>query len=162
MTQLLSIAAPTTSVRTPDRARRSFRRLPLLGALLGALLLLSACNDDLENRDVALVNELRAGVGVGALTRSGELDAKAQKQADRMANRGSIYHSKSLSSGVSSGWTTIGENVAVAGSIDAAQDALEASSGHYDNMVNPAFTEIGVGISLKNGSVYVVQVFVGR
>lgn len=155
MSQLLSIPAPVTR-----RSRRN--RVGLIAGVLAALLFLTACNDELEQRDVAMVNELRSSVGVAELSRSAELDAKAQKQADRMANRGKIYHSKSLSSGVSAGWTMIGENVAVAGSIEDAQAALEASSGHYDNMVNPTFTEIGVGIALKNGSVYVVQVFVGR
>lgn len=161
MSSTLSMAT-TTHGESTDQARRSIRMLPLLAALLGAMLLLSACNEDLENRDFAMVNQLRSSVGVPALSRAGELDAKAQQQADRMAKRGKIYHSKSLSSGVSVGWSSIGENVAVAGSVEDAQKALEASSGHYDNMVNSGYTEMGVGISLKNGSVYMVQVFVGR
>lgn len=134
----------------------------MLGLALGAVLLLSACNQELEDKDLGMINEVRASVSVSALTRTGELDAKAQSQADKMANKGKIFHSKSLSAGVSSGWTNIGENVAVAGSIEDAQAALVASPGHYENMVNGAYTEVGIGIALKNGSVYLVQVFVAR
>ena len=43
-----------------------------------------------------------------------------------------------------------------------AQRALEASPGHYENMVNPAFNQVGIGITVRNGITYVVQVFVSR
>ena len=107
----------------------------------------------------------RIGLNLVARTqlgRSGELNNKAQAQADRMANRGRIYHSTNLAAGVSPGWQLIGENVAVAGSIEQAQSALEASPGHLANMLNGGFTEVGIGVTNSNGRVYVVQVFVGR
>ena len=109
-----------------------------------------------------MVNDLRARHGVPALARSGELNAKARAQADRMAARGRIYHSTNLAAGVSPGWRLIGENVAVAGRIEQAQAALEKSPGHLANMVNGQFTEMGVGVTVSNGRVYVVQVFVSR
>ena len=63
---------------------------------------------------------------------------------------------------MSPGWRVIGENVAVAGSIEQAQSALEQSPGHLANMVNAKFTEVGIGVTVSKGRVYVVQVFVGR
>ena len=62
-----------------------------------------------------------------------------------MANAGTIFHSPSLVSGVSPGWQLIGENVAMAGSIAQAQAALEASPPHRENLLNPNFTEMGIG-----------------
>ena len=140
-------------------------RVGTIGAAALALvltLILSACSPELEDRDFALVNNLRSSVGVGQLARSGELNSKAQRQADKMAAQGTIFHSKSLSSGVSAGWSNIGENVAMAGSIEDAQKALENSPGHYENMTNGAYTQMGVGVTVKNGTVFLVQVFVAR
>jgi len=140
-------------------------RVRSVGVLLGVLVaavVLSACNPAAEDQDFAMVNSLRARNGVPQLARSGELNAKARSQADRMAARGRIYHSTNLAAGVSPGWRLIGENVAVAGTIEQAQAALERSSGHLANMVNAQFTEMGVGVTVSNGQVYVVQVFVSR
>ncbi|MGD9705218.1 MAG: CAP domain-containing protein [Acidimicrobiia bacterium] len=134
----------------------------VLAAVLVAALALGACSPAAEDQDYAMVNALRGSYGLGGLGRSGELDAKARAQADRMAKRGTIYHSTNLAAGVSPGWRLIGENVAVAGSIEQAQSALEASPGHLANMVNGEFTEVGIGVTASNGRVYVVQVFVGR
>ena len=129
-------------------------------ALLG--IALTACGPSPEDTNLADINEVRASVGLGELVRSPELDVKAKAQADRMARRGTIFHSNNLASGVSNGWSAIGENVALAGSVDDAQRALEASPGHYANMVNPAYNQVGIGVTVRNGITYVVQVFVGR
>ena len=142
--------------------RQRARPLTLLAAVVVAVFVLAACNPHAEDQDFAVVNSLRARSGVGQLGRSAELNSKARAHADRMANRGRIYHSSNLASGVSAGWRIIGENVAVAGSIEQAQAALEQSAGHLANMVNPQFTEMGVGVTVSRGRVYVVQVFVGR
>jgi uncharacterized protein YkwD len=144
------------------RQRQRTRSLGILATVLVAVLALGACNSAAADQDFSMVNSLRANNGVAQLSRSGELNTKAQAQADRMASRGKIYHSTNLASGVSPGWLSIGENVAVAGSIEQAQSALEGSPGHLDNMLNGGFTEVGIGVTSSNGRVYVVQVFVGR
>ena len=138
------------------------RSLGILATVVVAVLALGACNSAAADQDFAMINSLRANHGLAQLGRSGELNNKAQAQADRMANRGRIYHSTNLAAGVSPGWQLIGENVAVAGSIEQAQSALEASPGHLANMLNGGFTEVGIGVTSRNGRVYVVQVFVGR
>jgi uncharacterized protein YkwD len=54
------------------------------------------------------------------------------------------------------------ENIAVSNSVQSAFNALVASSGHYANMVNPTFTEIGSGVwADAGGRVWVTQVFRG-
>jgi uncharacterized protein YkwD len=162
------MSCPSASVppaRTVDRpAPRRRVRIGALALLLGVVAFASvACDPVKEAASHAEVNEVRAAAGVGALGRTPELDAKARAQADRMAAAGSISHSKDLAAGVSAGWRTIGENVAAAGTIEAAQAALEGSPKHLENMLNPAFTEMGLGVTVAgDGTVYVVQVFVGR
>jgi uncharacterized protein YkwD len=142
--------------------RARTRPFGLIAIVVVAIFALVACNPQAEDQDFAMINSLRARSGVPALARSAELNAKARAQADRMASRGRIYHSSNLASGVSPGWRVIGENVAVAGSIEQAQSALEQSPGHLANMVNGKFTEVGIGVTVSKGRVYVVQVFVGR
>lgn len=155
---------PAAATITPSAAARpATRRGALLLAVVAiGTLVLGACNSADESTNYSAINSLRSSVGVPALARSGELDAKARKQAERMAKRGSIYHSTNLAAGVSPGWTLIGENVASAGTVEDAQGALVASPPHYENLTNPAFTEVGVGVYAKNGTVYVVQIFVAR
>ncbi len=143
---------------TPLTRRGAF----VLAAVAIGTLVLGACNSADESTNHTAINTLRSSVGVPALARSGELDAKARKQAERMAKRGSIFHSSNLAAGVSPGWTLIGENVASAGTVEAAEAALEVSAPHYANLTNAAFTEVGIGVYAKNGLVYVVQVFVAR
>jgi uncharacterized protein YkwD len=144
----------------PTRRSRSMVAV-LVTALLGfALMSCTSAEGAATNQNA--INNLRASVGLPELVRVPELDAKAEAQADRMAKRGAIYHSKNLAAGVSGGWAAIGENVAMAGSVEAAQAALEASPGHYENMTNPGYNQVGIGVVVRNDIVYVVQVFVSR
>jgi len=137
------------------------RALPLV---LGILVIAAACGpgNTMAADDATMVNQLRGGNGLTQLPRRYELDLKAQAQADAMANAGTIFHSASLPSGVSPGWQLIGENVAMAGSIPAAEAALEASPPHRENLLNPYFTEMGIGATQRGNTVFVAQVFVQR
>ena len=145
----------------PMRSSPLRRCIPLV---LGILVLVAACGpgNQMAADDAALVNQLRVNNGLGALPRSYELDLKAQSHAQAMANAGTIFHSPSLVSGVSPGWQLIAENVAVAGSIPQAQAALEASPPHRENLLNPYFTEMGIGAVQAGNQVFVAQVFVQR
>ena len=142
----------------PRRPRPAL--LVVLTALIG--LSLAACTGEQESTNLIDLNQVRASAGLSELVRTPELDAKAEAQAGRMAQRSTIFHSSNLASGVSPGWTAIGENVALAGSVQEAQIALEASPPHYANMTNAAYVEVGIGVVERNGITYVVQVFVGR
>jgi uncharacterized protein YkwD len=131
--------------------------------LLAALALVAAgCYSAERNQAAQLLNQYRGANGRAGLTRAGELDVKAQNQAQAMANAGRIYHSPNLAGGVSPGWRLIGENVAVAPSVASAQRALEGSAPHRENMLNPRFNQLGIGVVVQGGRAYLVQVFVQR
>ena len=142
--------------------RTPARRPALVAALLALVILIaSSCEAAKANTDYAMVNGVRARSGAAPLARSTELDVKAAAHAQALAANGTLYHSK-LAAGVSDGWKALGENVAYGSSVESAQQNLEASAPHLANMVNPAFTEIGIGVRTVNGMTYVVQVFAGR
>jgi hypothetical protein len=76
-----------------------------------------------------------------------------------MADVGAISHNPSLSSQVRGGWRKLGENVGRGGSVDVLHQAFVNSPGHYANLVDPAFTHIGVGVVERNGTLWTAHVF---
>ena len=145
----------TTSVRRTSRVL-----LALIGVVLTGLLL-SACNAGEESQDLALVNQVRAANGQPALVRNATLDAKARAQAVRMARSGRIYHSRNLAGGVTSAWSIMGENVGMGANVAQVQQALVDSPGHFANMVDPRYTQVGIGVVVRKGLTYIAQVYLG-
>jgi uncharacterized protein YkwD len=43
-----------------------------------------------------------------------------------------------------------------------AQGALEESPPHLANLLRPDYSEVGIGVTIKDGRYYLVQVFVAR
>jgi uncharacterized protein YkwD len=111
---------------------------------------------------VSLVNGLRAAHGVGPLAPVAELNVKAQAQAQRMAAGNHLFHSIDLTAGISLGWRMIGENVALAGDLRTAEAWLERSAPHRANLLKAQYSQIGTGVVVLNGNLYLVQDFVGR
>jgi uncharacterized protein YkwD len=112
---------------------------------------------------VALANNERAAAGVGALTANAALDYAAFFHSKYQARKNTMSHTGSGGSnpgrriaaeGYSAG--TWGENVAY-GYNNCAEVMVGwmNSPGHRDNILNPAFTEIGMGSAVAgNGAVY--------
>jgi uncharacterized protein YkwD len=113
-----------------------------------------------ESQLVSLVNNLRASVGVPALAHVGVLQSYSRSWSQHMAETGSFEHSNLYD--IPGPWQSVAENIAVSTSVQSAFNALVASSGHYANMVNPTFTEIGSGVwTDAGGRVWVTHVFRG-
>lgn len=108
---------------------------------------------------VQMVNNLRATVGAPPLASNAALAGVARNWSARLDWPSAFYHNPNVGSQIPPGWSTWGENLAVAPSIESAFNALVNSPGHYANMTNPTFNSIGIGVVIKNGSVYVTQVF---
>ena len=99
-----------------------------------------------EAQFVALVNQARANVGVAPLAVDGQLIALARQHAQTMANAGTIFHANPISAGVTAPWVKLGENVGTGPSAPPVMTAFINSPKHYANIVDPAFTYIGVGV----------------
>ncbi|MCX5070751.1 CAP domain-containing protein [Micromonospora lupini] len=115
---------------------------------------------------VDLVNAERAKAGCKALSVDDKLMTAAQGHSQDQADHQTMSHTGSDGSDtgvrldrVGYAWRTYGENVAWNQKTPAAvMDAWMNSSGHRANILNCAFTEIGVGIASSNGP-YWTQVF---
>ena len=112
---------------------------------------------------VSLVNAYRAANGMAGLSQAGDATSKAQQHSSDMAAQGGLSHSSSLASGMQNDWTALGENVGLGGSVGQIESMFEASSPHRANLLNAAYTQIGVGVAWGgDGQLYVTEVFVAR
>jgi hypothetical protein len=111
-----------------------------------------------ESAFVAKINDLRAGKGLPALQVNDNLVAKARAWAATMAGAGRIWHS-TLSDGITADWQKLGENVGMGGSVDGLHAAFVASPHHYENLVDPDFSYVGIGIAMSGSTIFVAEEF---
>ena len=138
---------------------RIARRVVLVLAALTIVLASSACTPQEEDAFRA-VNTLRAANGMRWLDWNEGAYDKAVAWSHRMADEGQLSHSV-LAQGVPGGWNVLGENVAYAGTVAQAMEALEASPPHRANILNPKFTSVAIGVVERDGRVWVTEVFIG-
>jgi uncharacterized protein YkwD len=114
-----------------------------------------------SDRVLALTNSQRTSRGLRALSFSTCADGFANSWAGKLAVAGGLSH-QALSPILSAcGARGVGENVAY-GNVSAEQlvQMWMDSPGHRANILNPAFTHLGVGdVTTSSGRVYGVQVF---
>ena len=148
------------------RAMRKLLGAGLGAVLLGTLLVLAsptsavAADSGTEAQFVSKINGIRQSVGLAPLAVSGQLQSVARSWSDQMAANGGISHNGNLAGQVSGGWSKLGENVGVGGDVVSLMNAFVASSGHYKNIVDPAYNYIGVGVTYDgSGTMYVTHDF---
>src|SRR3954454_1541644 len=107
---------------------------------------------------VSLTNSARSAHGVSRLTVSGDLTSIAQRQAQRMADKGQLFHNPDLGSQVHN-WHKIGENVGYGPDVASIHSAFMHSAGHRANILDRDFSQIGIGVVVRNGVVWVSEVF---
>ena len=148
---------PTVRKTTGPRFLPARRWLqPLLAvALLVALLAVPAAPSaagtaDDEAAFVAMINGLRQSRGLNALSVDPELTAQARRWSDVMAADDQLKHAGDLSTGITSSWDMLGENVGVhtVHDLDALFQAFVASPGHLENLLDPRFEQVGVGVTI--------------
>lgn len=154
--------------RAPDtRRQRNRRRLVFVVAtalvVVGSLFArpaepLAASAGD-EATFVAELNRVRADHGLPALIVNSELSNLARGHAQVMADAGEIFHASPISAGYSGPWSKFGENVGVGANVSVLVDAFVDSPGHYANIIDPAFTEIGVGVIYNGPALYTTHRF---
>lgn len=156
--------APTSPERRPRtvaiaRDRSSFALLVLLLALvLGVSVVPAHASGGEEAEFVALLNQERAAQGLPELPVASDLVAVAREHSQWMADSDTLAHNSELGSDVS-GWQKVGENVGRGPSVGSIHDAFMASSGHAANILDRDWTEVGVGVVVVDGRVWVTQVF---
>ncbi len=134
---------------------------------------------ELERRLFALTNDHRRRHGLPALSLDRGLAATAQKYSDDMLKRFFFSHTNPdgktlkdrLQEEESAKFKTMakaGENIASLSRLDTSDLAITArmimdgwmtSPGHRANILNPNFTEIGIGHASGGGAIYWVQDF---
>jgi uncharacterized YkwD family protein/spore coat assembly protein SafA len=122
---------------------------------------------EFESEVVRLVNIERKKAGLAELRHNWELSRVARYKSEDMRDKGYFAHNSPTygtpfqmmkSFGIS--YRTAGENIAKGQTTPAAVvNAWMNSSGHRANILNPSFTEIGVGYASGN---YWTQMFIGK
>ena len=119
-------------------------------------------NGGLESSLIQLINQERQSRGVGTLSQQSQLTAAARIHSEDMAcndfvdhtgSDGSLPWDRARAQGYS--YSAIAENI-FAGS-SSAQSIFNGwmnSPGHRDNMLNPTYTEIGIGYQYWSDSTY--------
>jgi hypothetical protein len=114
----------------------------------------------MENDFVSRINALRASKGLGALQVDAELTGIARSWSAKMAQAGTISHNPNFAGQVHANWVKLGENVGVGPDVPSLFQAFVNSPHHYENLVDPAFTRVGVGVVVtSNGTLYTAHQF---
>ncbi len=111
------------------------------------------------NDYLARVNRLRASVGAQPLSLDSNLSSLAQSWAQTMASNGTISHTPNLAGGVTAQWSKLGENVGMGPNTELIFNGFVNSPLHYANLVDPAFTHIGIGVVWVNGTQFTTHRF---
>ncbi|WP_328339149.1 CAP domain-containing protein [Micromonospora sp. NBC_00421] len=152
-----------TPTPTPSRTQAASRQTTRGGAIPTAATTTRAAvsggGGSQTQQVVDLVNAERAKAGCAAVTVDDKLTLAAQRHSQDQADHESMTHTGSDGSNAGQRldragytWRTYGENVAWNQQTPAAvMAAWMNSSGHRANILNCAFTEIGVGVASSNG-----------
>jgi len=89
-------------------------------------------------------NTARVSAGLAPLTVDPQLSAVAQAWANNLAAAGTLSHNPALRTQVTN-WTVLGENVGMAGDVPTVQNAFMHSPEHKANILDPRYTQMGVG-----------------
>jgi hypothetical protein len=137
--------------------------MSLAATLSGFLALASPARaDGVDSGDeaqfVGLINQVRASVGARPLSVDSRLTSIARSWSANMVTTG-LHHNPNFASEAPAGWTMLGENVGYGPSVSQLETSFQNSPHHYANMVEPAYTTIGVGVVIAGGTLWVTEDF---
>jgi hypothetical protein len=104
-----------------------------------------------------MTNADRVSRGLKALSTANDLQALAQQRADEMTRSGRLAHTTNLGSKVS-GWQRLGENVGRGPKLTDIETAFMNSPSHRENILDPSFTQLGVGVTFDGTQYFYVAV----
>jgi uncharacterized protein YkwD len=126
---------------------------------------------------LALVNQARSDAGVDPLCFNAKLNEAALAHSQDMADNSFFTHEGTAVGGsnvattvgsrvsaVGYGWSNVAENIASGSGYTTSHDMLMDSSGHRTNILNSAYTQIGIGFAtypstFHFGNEVITQVF---
>jgi hypothetical protein len=111
-----------------------------------------------ESQFLVLLNQLRAEKGLGPLAPDAQLQTIARQWSAKMAQDGALSHNPNLPNQVTD-WRMIGENVGVGSNALQIHNAFVASPHHYENMVEPVFNFVGIGVVETGTQIWVTVDF---
>lgn len=104
---------------------------------------------------LARMNQERGEDGRAALGWRSDLADIAQSWAEHMASTQDLAHNPDLTRQVRN-WEVVGENVGVGPTLDDLDHAFMRSAEHRDNILDSAYTEVGIGSVATNGAIWIV------
>ncbi len=120
-----------------------------------------------ESEIISLINEKRIKHDLSPLSMNINLEIAAQNKSDYLINNNYFGHNtpdgKQFSSWIKDSgykYSLIGENLAT--NFSSSKNTFNAwmkSQGHKDNILDPNFTEFGIGLNQKNNQSMVVVIF---
>ncbi len=122
---------------------------PTTAEFIGAAIAPAAADEATdESRYVERINDLRVASGLEPVTVHPELVEQARDWASQLRANDQLSHASDLSIGVTAEWVKLGENVGVGpdDQLPAIFDAFVASPAHFDNLMDPDFRFVGVGV----------------
>lgn len=120
--------------------------------------LAAAADGSAEAQLVGWINAARRDAGLHELVVRSDLRDVSRRHSERMADRQEVGHNPNRTSEVCC-WSKLGENVAYGTDLRDIHRRLMASSGHRANILSSDFTELGVGVELRDGVYWVTQLF---
>jgi hypothetical protein len=144
--------------------RRSVAGVVMTALTVGFLALgapVASASASKESEFVSKINAERRERGKGALTVKSDLVAAARRHSARMAAKGDIWHNDNLGNEID-GWTVLGENVGMGPTVDSLHEAFMNSQGHRHNILLSDYNQVGIGVVVDNGTIYVTEVFARR
>lgn len=130
-------------------------------------LALTACQETTRSDADLLINSInnsRFINHVAPVVEHPTLTTEADRWAQEMRNTCTLKHRPNLATNMPAGWTAIAENVANNATLAGAHTAFMNSQLHRDNILNSAYTHVGVGAVKGNcpgkPTYWVVYIFV--
>ena len=112
-----------------------------------------------ENIFLQSINSQRTERGLDQLQMNGELSVLAADWSKVLATQKTLLHSD-LITGVTQNWKKLGENVGSGSSAQSIATAFINSPGHLQNIIDPSFQTVGIGVTIApDNTLYVVEKF---
>src|SRR5437764_12126357 len=108
-----------------------------------------------------LTNGERAAAGVAALQWRADVASMAVAHSVEMAQAGTIWHGSFVTQGNLSALNAslLGENVGMGGDVATIHTAFMNSEHHRENILDSGFNQVGIGVIVSGGTVYVTEDF---